>query len=112
MLFAVGRRPPTLDYSSPAEEERSRLADEEAERSGVERYNLATFGEARPVRSAFFEHVVVVGVGVALVLLLPRPWGRLAAVACVVVYGIRKWRWDGWRVPTWAHLHRPTRWRD
>ena len=95
-----------LDYSSPAQErERSRLAEDER-RGAIEAYNQATFGDKRPLGSFLLRTAAALGVAFLLILLLPRPYGRIAASVPIIALAVWEWRRSGFST-TGAHSLRP-----
>ena len=100
---------PTLDYSSPAEEQRREQAAENERREGIERYNESTFGERRPIAAAFLRIAVFVAIAAVLALILPRRTGRLVVSVLAVAFAAWEWRKEGWGPPSWDALW--YRWR-
>jgi len=100
---------PTLDYSSPAEEHRREQAAAAERREAIENYNESTFGEPRPVASAFLRRAVFIAVGVVLVFVLPR--GAVRPVVLLLAIALALWEWgiQGWNPPSWNSLW--NRWR-
>ena len=105
----MDRPKPTLDYSSPAEEQ-AREANALAERrEKVEAYNEATFGDRRPIRADILRLVAVAAVGGGIVLLLPRYVGKWVATLVLMAFGL----WEMWRSgrpPGNGLSDRPSRW--
>jgi hypothetical protein len=101
--------PPTLDYSSPAEEHRREQAAEIERREAIERYNSGTFGEARPIASALLRRGIFVAAGVVLVLVLPHYAARLGISLLAIALALLEWRIQGWTPPSWNSLW--YRWR-
>ena len=100
---------PTLDYSSPAQEHRREHAAEAERRQGIENYNESTFGEPRPIASAFVRRAFFVAVGVVLVFVLPRGAVRTLIVLLGVALVLWEWGIQGWNPPSWTSLW--NRWR-
>jgi hypothetical protein len=100
---------PTLDYSSPAEEHRREHAAEAERREATERYNEATFGEPRPIASAFLRRAVFIAVGVVLVFVLPRRAVRPVALLMAIALALWECGIQGWTPPSWNSLW--NRWR-
>ena len=103
------KREPILDYSSPAEEQRREQAAANDRREGIERYNESTFGERRPIASAFVRVAILVGIAVVLAYFLPRRAARLVMALLVVAFALWEWRKSGWEPPRWDALWH--RWR-
>jgi hypothetical protein len=97
-------RKPTLDYSSPAEEQRRERTAEDERREVIERYNESTFGERRPITSPFLRIAIFVAIAAVLVYLLPRRTGRLVASLLFVVFAVWDWRKEGWASNSWVSL--------
>ena len=98
---------PILDYSSPGEEQRRERTAEEERLEAVRRYNESTFGERRPIASAFLRIAVVVAVALVLAYFLPRRAGRVVASLLFVAFALWEWRKEGWAPPSWdAMWHR------
>ncbi len=98
---------PTLDYSSPAQECQATQAAERQRRKPTEQYNLATFGQRRPLRSALRHAFTYVVIGGLLGVLLPR---RLRWIVLLVMFLLFVWPMlRVGHVPTWRQLRR--RWR-
>jgi hypothetical protein len=100
---------PTLDYSSPAEEHRREQAAETERREAIERYNESTFGEPRPIASAFLRRGVFIAVGVVLVFVLPRRAVRPVTLLLAIALMLWEWGIQGWTPPSWDSLR--NRWR-
>ena len=100
---------PTLDYSSPAEEQRREQVAEIERREAIERYNDSTFGERRPIASAFLRRAILVVIAVGLACILPRRTGRLVVSILAVALAAWEWRISGWAPPSWDSLWH--RWR-
>ena len=77
-----------LDYSSPAEEQRREHSTADERRDGIERYNESTFGERRPIASAFVRIAVFGAVAAVLVCILPRRAGWWAAFVLLVAFAV------------------------
>ncbi len=101
---------PTLDYSSPAEEQRRERTAEDERREAIERYNESTFGERRPIASAFLRIAVFVAIAAVLIWFLPRRSGRLVASLLLVVFAVWEWRKEGWAPKSWDALWHRWRW--
>lgn len=90
---------PILNYSSPAEEHRREQEREAERREAIELYNESTFGERRPIASAFLR-IVAMSALVALTLwVFPRGVGRALAWVIVLVFVVWQVRRDGWPPP-------------
>ena len=100
---------PTLNYSSPAEEQRRERNAAHERREGIERYNECTFGERRPVASAFLRIAIFVAIAAVLVYFLPRRTARLVALLLLVVFAVWEWRKEGWASNGWTSLRYPWR---
>src|SRR5688500_18081758 len=100
---------PILDYSSSGEEQRQDRTAEEERREAVKRYNESTFGERRPIASAFLRIAVVVAIALVLAFFLPRRVGRVVASLLFVLFAVWEWRKEGWAPPSWDALRH--RWR-
>lgn len=95
---------PTLDYSSPAEEQRREQAAETERREAIERYNESTFGEPRPIASAFLRRAVFIAVAAVLVFVLPRRALRPAILLLGIGLVLWEWGLQGWNPPSWNSL--------
>ena len=94
-----------LDYSSPAQEQTRERKLEEERREKLEDYNESTFGERRPIASAFLRWGVFVTIVSLLIIFLPRGIGRPLAWLASVGYTVWEIRRDGWSALRW-----PFRW--
>lgn len=92
---------PTLGYSSPVEEHRREEAAETERREAIEDYNESTFGEARPIASAFLRRAGFVAVGIVLVFVLPRRAVRPVVLLLAIALGLLEWGIQGWDPPSW-----------
>ena len=98
-----------LDYSSPAEEQRRERAAEDERREAIERYNESTFGERRPIASAFLRIAVFVAIAAVLIWILPRRAGRLVVSLLAIAFAVWERRKAGWASNGWASLRYPWR---
>ena len=105
----VNDQRPILDYSSPREEKAQQRSAEDERREKTENYNEATFGERRPFQNAFVRLAMFAAIEVAIVLLLPRGWNRLASWVAVVGFLVWQGKTEGSR-GTRSSLTRPWRW--
>jgi hypothetical protein len=109
-IHTMERPKPVVDYSSPAEERtRGRKAEDER-REAIERYNESTFGERRPIASAFLTLAVFVVVVSAVSWFLPPKVGRPLAWVTVMAFVVWEWRKAGWPSGGGSSLWRPWRW--
>jgi hypothetical protein len=100
---------PTLDYSSPAQEQRRERTAEAERREGIDSYNESTFGERRPIAAAFLRITAFVAIAAVLVWILPRRTGRLVASLLAVVFAVWEWKKEDWASRGWASLRFPWR---
>lgn len=101
---------PTIDYSSPAEEHRREEAAEAERREKLEEYNESTYGEPRPIVSAFLRRAVIVGIAVVLMFVLPRRAIRPVLFLLAIALGLWEWGTQGWNPPSWNSLWNRWRW--
>ena len=95
---------PTLDYSALAEEQRRERTAEHERREAIERYNESTFGERRPIVSAFVRIALFVAIAAVLISILPRHIGRLIVAVLAIGFAVWEWRKEGWAPPSWDVL--------
>ena len=95
---------PTLDYSSPAEEQRREQGAETERREAIERYNESSFGEPRPIASAFLRRGVFIVVAIVLVFVLPRRAVRPVLALLAIALALWDWGIHGWAPPSWDSL--------
>ena len=100
---------PSLDYSSPAEEQQRERTAAVERREGIDRYNESTLGERRPVASAFLRIALFVGIAAVLIWILPRRMGRLVALLLLMAFAVWEARKEGWASNSWATLRHPWR---
>jgi hypothetical protein len=102
------RRRTALDDSSPAEEQQRERKKEDDRRDAIERYNESTFGERRPIASAFLRIAAIVALAFLMHWFLPRNVARTLAAITIVAFAFWEIRRDGWRQR--FGVHRPSRW--
>ena len=101
---------PTLDYSSPAEEQQRERTAEIERREAIERYNESTFGERRPIAAAFLRVTIFVAIAAVLVWILPRRTGWPVVSVLAVPFAVWEWRKEGGTSSTgWRSLRYPWR---
>src|SRR5687768_11304010 len=97
---------PTLDYSSPAQEQLRERSAEERRRAALENYNESTFGERRPIASALVRFALAVVVAAVLAWLLPqlmpRRSARLVLALLALAFVVWEARREGWTFGGWG----------